>query len=270
MGCFNEIVALVMKASNTTSKDLREGLRADRGPRIDESTVSRWKRNSLPRPYIVSSLIEALAQISSREIRLPETLTALKDEIAESVAAGSPKLKALFHETDAGDFVRKILSASYSIQRDEAEAERDGFVAGRFGKDPRRWLLFAVVAIVAAGIAAGAFALVQQRAEFRSEWKYLHPVGYAGPVWIRLEPRPGESSVSHTCRIEWGNWAFADSFDFKDGSPVFLRHLKEDPKDSVEIRFTVYPPCRVRFGQGEPKGGRVMDIDAIQTSRAGQ
>lgn len=97
--------------------------------------------------------------------------------------------------------------------------------------------------------------------EHKVRWSFCHPASWSGQVWIQLIAEPGNRGAPHDYTVRWGPWEYKGSLNLEGRESAFLIHTKGNDGLSVPIFFDVLPPSYVRFGQEDPPGTPVHDIN---------
>ena len=97
--------------------------------------------------------------------------------------------------------------------------------------------------------------------DFKSEWIGSHPAEYSGKVWIQVLKQEKNIDKSHKISVRWGPWQYKASIPSDPNISVTLVHAKGGDGLSIPIFFEIDPPCFVKFGQNEPIGEKVIDIN---------
>jgi len=92
-------------------------------------------------------------------------------------------------------------------------------------------------------------------------WLGGHPAEYSGKVWIRILKQEKNLNQPHVSTIRWGPWHYQGKLPPDANMSVSLMHAKSNDGLSVPIFFKIVPPCHVIFGQDEPLGKKVIDIN---------
>ena len=97
--------------------------------------------------------------------------------------------------------------------------------------------------------------------DFKNEWIGGHPAEYTGKVWIQILKQEKNLQVPHSFTIRWGPWRYHGRLSSDINISVTLVHAKSNDGLSIPIFFEINPPCYVTFGQGEPLGSKIIDIN---------
>jgi hypothetical protein len=103
--------------------------------------------------------------------------------------------------------------------------------------------------------------LSETQLTYQTDWEYLHPLKYAGVVWIKIIPKAENLKKIHTYEIKWGALRYTGRLNFNGYDSAFLKHNKADYKSTIHITLSIHPPCNVVFGQGSPRGENIIDIN---------
>lgn len=98
------------------------------------------------------------------------------------------------------------------------------------------------------------------RGAFRTRWEQNHLASYAGSIWMWVVPDPVLAPARHRIEVCWGDWRLCHE-EMLDVNGAFFAHTKANDGLSKPLEVTVRPACRVAFGQGEPPGQPVIDIN---------
>lgn len=95
---------------------------------------------------------------------------------------------------------------------------------------------------------------------YRTSWVHNHPASYAGAIWMRVVPDPFFAGQRHRVEVRWRNWKLCREVALEDNGAWFV-HTKGDDGQSIPLEVRVSPACQVAFGQGDPPGDPVVDIN---------
>ena len=101
----------------------------------------------------------------------------------------------------------------------------------------------------------------QLNRDFKSDWIGSHPAEYSGKVWIQILKQQKNIDKSHIISVRWGPWQYKATIPSDPNISVTLVHAKGGDGLSIPIFFDIDPPCFVKFGQNEPAGEKVLNID---------
>jgi hypothetical protein len=267
MGTFNEVFRILCdEAFIISGKEFalswNDKLRSENSS-IDESTVNRWKDDTLPRQFYLPKIIKLFKALSGEMAAAGENgrLTA---ELRARLAAlsGMDARQAALKKGDDAIFLSRVIETGYLRQKTGA-ADGVGTRAARDRGPFRRpaVILLAVGACLVLSMLVIGLIVFREPPAFQSVWNYLHPAGYFGVVWIRVSPRPESRTVPHEYQVKWGEWTYRGRIDFGDKPHAVLVHFKNDNTSTVQLTFSILPPCAVSFGQGEPEDRYTININ---------
>jgi hypothetical protein len=97
--------------------------------------------------------------------------------------------------------------------------------------------------------------------EYKRRWSFCHPATYSGSVWIQVVAGPATRGAPHDYTVRWGPWEYKGTLNLEGRQSAFLVHMKGSDGLSVPIFFDISPDCYVVFGQGDPPGGPLHEIN---------
>lgn len=116
-------------------------------------------------------------------------------------------------------------------------------------------------AVLLAAVIAGIILLTLHPHRFSNHTSYVHPAEYTGVVWIKVRARPKDLRKPHQYKVVWGRWMYTNQLDFDGYNEACLVHQKQQMGAGDALQFTIDPPCEISFGQGQPTGVRIIDIN---------
>jgi hypothetical protein len=97
--------------------------------------------------------------------------------------------------------------------------------------------------------------------EFKSEWIISHPSNFSGKVWVQVLKQEKNINRAHKIIVRWGPWQYKATIPSDPNISFTLVHAKGGDGLSIPIFFDIDPPCFVKFGQDEPIGEKIIDIN---------
>lgn len=98
------------------------------------------------------------------------------------------------------------------------------------------------------------------RGAFRTRWEHNHRAEHDGPIWMRLVPDPVFAGTAHRVEVAWGDWRICHEQPL-EAAGAFFAHTKGNDGRSFPLEVTVNPACHAVFGEGQPPGRPVIDIN---------
>jgi hypothetical protein len=80
-------------------------------------------------------------------------------------------------------------------------------------------------------------------------------------VWIQVIAEPASRGAPHDYTVRWGPWEYKGTLNLGGRESAFLVHMKGNDGLSVPIFFDISSACYVVFGQGDPPGGPLREIN---------
>jgi hypothetical protein len=97
------------------------------------------------------------------------------------------------------------------------------------------------------------------KATGRQHWQHEFPDGYAGPVWITVDP---PDDLPRTITITWGPWQRQLLHDGNEpGTYLFAKSPTAPGEATVPTSVDVDPAAVVTFGQGKSPPRDAVDVN---------